>query len=166
MTLGTPAHKIRRFPALALRLSVPLRRTAGSLRSVAVDGIGHHVDMPTESRHLTVSIDRPATAVYAYARDPAHLPAWASGLAAGIRLEHGEWVADSPMGRVLVRFVPVNEYGVLDHDVVLPTGESVLNPLRVLVDGEGSEVVFTVRRRPGMTAEEGARATTAGGARL
>ena len=110
--------------------------------------------MSTESRHLAVSIDRPAAEVYRYARDPSHLPAWAAGLATGIRLDHGEWVADSPMGRVLVRFVPVNEYGVLDHDVVLPTGESVTNPLRVLPDGAGSEVVFTVRRRPGMTADE------------
>jgi hypothetical protein len=105
--------------------------------------------MPPQSRHLTVFIDRPAAEVYRYARDPAHLPSWAAGLAAGIRLERGEWVADSPMGRVLVRFVPVNEYGVLDHDVVLPTGEAVTNPLRVLSDGVGSEVVFTLRRRPG-----------------
>ena len=110
--------------------------------------------MSTESRHLTVSIDRPAAAVYAYTRDPAHLPVWAAGLAAGIRRERGEWVADSPMGRVLVRFVPVNEYGVLDHDVVLPDGTSVTNPFRVLADGPGSEVVFTVRRRPAMTDEE------------
>ena len=110
--------------------------------------------MPTESRHLTVSIQRPAGQVYAYARDPAHLPAWAAGLAAGIRRERGEWVADSPMGRVLVRFVPVNEYGVLDHDVVTPDGTTTTNPLRVLADGQGSEVVFTVRRRAGMTAEE------------
>ena len=110
--------------------------------------------MPTESRHLTVSVDRPAAAVYEYARDPAHLPAWAAGLAAGIRLDRGEWVADSPMGRVLVRFVPVNEYGVLDHDVVLPDGTTSTNPVRVLADGEGSEVVFTLRRRPGMTDDE------------
>jgi hypothetical protein len=110
--------------------------------------------MSTESRHLAVSITRPAAEVYRYARDPAHLPAWAAGLAAGIRREHGEWVADSPMGRVLVRFVPVNEYGVLDHDVVLPSGQSVTNPLRVLADGAGSEVVFTVRRQPGMTDED------------
>jgi hypothetical protein len=106
------------------------------------------------SRHLSVSIDRPAAAVYAYARDPAHLPVWAAGLAAGIHRERGEWVADSPMGRVLVRFVPVNEYGVLDHDVVLPDGTSVTNPLRVLADGDGAEVVFTARRRPAMTDQE------------
>src|SRR3954447_10636983 len=105
--------------------------------------------MSTESRHLTVAIDRPAAEVYAYARDPAHLPQWAAGLASGIRLERGEWVADSPMGRVLVRFVPVNEYGVLDHAPVLPDGPAVTNPLRVLPDGDGCEVVFTVRRQPG-----------------
>jgi hypothetical protein len=110
--------------------------------------------MPSESRHLTVSIDRSAAAVYAYARDPAHLPAWAAGLAAGIRLERGEWVADSPMGRVLVRFVPVNEYGVLDHDVVLPDGTTTTNPLRVLADGAGAEVVFTLRRRPATSDDE------------
>ena len=110
--------------------------------------------MSTESRHLTVSIERPADVVYRYARDPAHLPEWAAGLAAGIRSERGEWVAESPMGRVLVRFVPVNEYGVLDHDVVLPDGTTVTNPLRVLADGAGSEVVFTARRQPAMTDEE------------
>ncbi len=117
--------------------------------------------MSTETRHLTVAIDRPAAAVYAYVRDPAHLPAWAAGLAAGIRRERGEWVADSPMGRVLVRFVPVNEYGVLDHDVVLPDGTTTTNPFRVLADGAGSEVVFTVRRPPGMTDDEWAADTAA-----
>ncbi|WP_138758838.1 SRPBCC family protein [Modestobacter altitudinis] len=107
--------------------------------------------MPTESRHLTVSIQRPAGQVYAYVRDPAHLPEWAAGLAAGIRRERGEWVADSPMGRVLVRFVPVNEYGVLDHDVVAPDGSVTTNPVRVLADGGTSEVVFTLRRQPGVS---------------
>jgi hypothetical protein len=107
----------------------------------------------TETQHLSVSVDRPAAEVYRFARDPAHLPDWAAGLAAGIRLERGEWVADSPMGVVLVRFVPLNEYGVLDHDVVLPDGTVSTNPLRVLADGAGSEVVFTLRRRPGTSAE-------------
>jgi len=108
----------------------------------------------TDSRHLTVSIDRSAADVYRYVRDPAHLPQWAAGLAAGIRRERGEWVADSPMGPVLVRFVPVNEYGVLDHDVVLPDGSVTTNPLRVLADGDGSEVLFTLRRQPATTDEE------------
>jgi hypothetical protein len=120
-----------------------------------------HAGMSIETRHLTVAIDRPAAAVYAYVRDPARLPAWAAGLAAGIRRERGEWVADSPMGRVLVRFVPVNEYGVLDHDVVLPDGTTTTNPFRVLADGAGSEVVFTVRRQPGTSDEDWAADTAA-----
>ncbi len=47
----------------------------------------------------------------------------------------------------MVAFVPRNELGVLDHHVTLPSGETVYNPVRVIADGEGSEVVFTLRRQ-------------------
>ncbi|HEY8319423.1 MAG TPA: SRPBCC family protein [Amnibacterium sp.] len=106
--------------------------------------------MPVASLHLTVLIDRPADAVYRYASDPANLPAWAAGLASGIREERGRWFADSPMGDVEVAFVGTNELGVLDHQVVLPDGTAVLNPLRVLSYGDGAEVVFTLRREAGV----------------
>ncbi|GAB3819354.1 SRPBCC family protein [Micromonospora zhanjiangensis] len=111
-------------------------------------------DEMSRSRHVAVSIDRPAAEVYAYAADPANLPAWAAGLSSGIERVDGEWVTESPMGRVVVTFVEPNPYGVLDHDVTLPSGEVVYNPMRVVRDGDGCEVVFTVRRRPGMSAEE------------
>ncbi len=61
------------------------------------------------------------------------------------------------MGRVAFAFVPRNEYGVLDHDVTLPSGESVYNPMRVIADGTASEVVFTLRRQPDMTDDAFAR---------
>jgi hypothetical protein len=105
------------------------------------------------SRDIAVRISRPAAEVARYGRDPRNLPAWAAGLAAGIEEVDGRWFAASPMGRVEVRFTS-EEPGVLDHDVLLPTGEAVHNPLRVEDDGEGSRVVFTLRRRPGMTDEE------------
>lgn len=35
--------------------------------------------------------------------------------------------------------------------MTLPSGEEVLNPMRVLPHERGSEVVFTVRRRAGMS---------------
>lgn len=109
----------------------------------------------TSTVHVTVRIDRPADAVYAYASDPAHLPAWAAGLSASIEESgDGRWIADSPMGRVVVDFAPRNDFGVLDHHVTLPTGETVHNPVRVIADGTGCEVVFTLRHRPGMSAEE------------
>ncbi|WP_225800310.1 SRPBCC family protein [Streptomyces sp. NK15101] len=103
-----------------------------------------------ESRHLSVHVDRTVDEVYAYASDPANLPAWAHGLGQSIEKVGEEWIADSsPLGRVTVRFVPRNELGVLDHDVTLPSGETFHNPVRVIADGTGSEVVFTLRRQPG-----------------
>lgn len=104
--------------------------------------------------HLTVHIDRAADDVYDYASDPSHLPAWAAGLSGSIEETDGQWVADSPMGRVVVAFAPRNGFGVLDHDVTLPSGETVHNPVRVIADTAGCDVVFTLRRRPEMTDDD------------
>jgi hypothetical protein len=109
--------------------------------------------MPVDSLHLAVVIQRPPAEVAAFAGDPANLPAWAAGLASGIREQDGRWFADSPMGAVEVAFVPPNDLGVLDHDVVLPDGTRTSNPLRVLPYGEDAEVVFTLRRDEGVTDE-------------
>lgn len=58
------------------------------------------------------------------------------------------------MGRVTIVFAPRNEYGVLDHHVTLPSGETVYNPMRVIADGPASEVVFTLRRQPGQSDQD------------
>ena len=103
------------------------------------------------SRHLSTHIDRAAPDVYDYASEPANLPAWAPGLGSSAEQVDGQWIVESPMGRVVVAFAPRNAFGVLDHDVTLPSGETFYNPMRVTVDGTGSEVVFTLRRPPGMS---------------
>lgn len=106
------------------------------------------------SEHVSVVIHRPPAEVSAFAGDPTHLPAWAAGLASGeLRQEDGWLLADSPMGEVRVRFVAPNSLGMLDHEVVLPDGEVVHNPLRVVAHPDGAEVVFTVRQQ-GMTSAE------------
>ena len=110
--------------------------------------------MASESRHIGIAIDRPAGEVYAYAGNPANLPEWAAGLGGSVEHVDGQWVAESPMGRVAVGFAPDNQFGVLDHRVTLPSGLVVDNPMRVIADGAGCEVLFTVRRQPGMTDEE------------
>ncbi|MGO1560878.1 hypothetical protein CZ771_03030 [Actinomycetales bacterium JB111] len=99
------------------------------------------------SRHISRVIAAPAERVYAFAAEPDNLPAWAAGLASAEVTRRGEdLVVASPMGEVTVRFVPRNDLGVLDHVVTLPTGEAVLNPLRVVAHPDGCEVIFTVRR--------------------
>lgn len=111
--------------------------------------------MGSRSQHIGIGINRPVSEVYGFAADPLNLPRWAAGLA-GSRVERdGErWFTESPMGRVTFTFAPRNDFGVLDHDVTLPSGETVYNPLRVISDGDGCEVVFTLRQRPEMSDEE------------
>jgi len=113
--------------------------------------------MPSESKHLAESINRTAADVYDYAADPTHVPEWAPGLGTGIENVDGQWWVQTADGRIGVAFTPRNEYGILDHTVTLPSGQTVYNPMRVIADGDGSEVVFTLRRLPGMSDEEFAR---------
>lgn len=109
------------------------------------------------SRHVSVWIEASPDAVYGYAADPRNLTAWAAGLAqGGLRVTEKGWVADSPMGEVVIEFVAPNTFGVLDHVVRLPSGEAVYNPMRVLPADEVAqcEVVFTVRQRAGMSDDQ------------
>ncbi|KQQ52924.1 SRPBCC family protein [Plantibacter sp. Leaf314] len=99
------------------------------------------------SHHVSRVIAASPEAVYDYASDVDNLPRWAAGLAQAAVVREGDSLfVESPMGRVEVRFVERNRFGVLDHDVTLPTGTVVTNPVRVLSHPDGAEVVFTVRQ--------------------
>src|SRR5262249_26469312 len=113
--------------------------------------IGH---LTSESRHISERIDCPVDEVYEYAADPANLPEWAPGLGSAVEKVDGRWFVETPMGRVGFAFVERNAYGVLDHEVTLPSGEVFYNPMRVIPDGDGCEAVFTLRRQPSISNEE------------
>jgi hypothetical protein len=108
---------------------------------------------PAPAHFISVAITRSPAEVYEFASNPVNLPKWAAGLGSSIRRIGDDWVADSPMGRVKVKFVDKNAVGVLDHVVTLPSGDKVYNPLRVQPNGTGSEVVFTLYRLPGTTTD-------------
>jgi hypothetical protein len=121
------------------------------------------------SRHISERIDRSADEVYAYAVDPANVPEWAPGLGTAVENVDGRWYVQSPMGRIGLAFVERNALGVLDHEVTLPSGDVIYNPMRVIPDGDGCEVVFTLRRQPDVSDEafeEDAKAVAADLARL
>ena len=99
------------------------------------------------SHHVSQVIPAAPEVVYEYASNVDNLPEWAAGLAQGAVVRDGdELLVDSPMGRVAVRFVERNHFGVLDHDVTLPSGTVVRNAVRVIGHPDGAEVVFTVRQ--------------------
>ena len=110
--------------------------------------------MPAESKQISESIDRSAADVYRYASDPANLPAWAPGLGSSVENIDGHWFVETPAGRAGFVFVERNELGVLDHEVTLPSGDVIYNPMRVVPNGDGCDVVFTLRRLPDMSDED------------
>ena len=114
----------------------------------------HDGSMTLQSRHLSERISRPADEVYAYASDPANLPRWAPGLGDSVEQVDGQWFVDAPSGRVSLAFAPRNDFGILDHYVTLDSAEVIYIPMRVITDESGSEVLFTLRRRPGITEAE------------
>ena len=70
---------------------------------------------------------------------------------------NGKWFLETGDGSMKIEFVPPNELGVLDHTVTLPSGAEVFNPMRVILNGTGSVVIFTTFQRPGMSDDEFSR---------
>ncbi len=114
--------------------------------------------MPTrESRTLSTRIERPAAEVYAFASCPENLPRWAAGLGGAVTRDGADWRVETLQGALRLRFAGPNAYGVLDHAVTLPDGSVVEVPMRVVPNGDGAEVLFTLFRQPGMSDADFAR---------
>lgn len=103
------------------------------------------------SRTLSVRIERRWSEAYDFLAAPQNFPLWASGLCQAIEpLEGDLWLAQTPQGALRVRFSPRNAFGVLDHDV-LPEGSPAIHvPLRLIANGDGCELQFTLLRQPEM----------------
>ena len=104
-----------------------------------------------ESRTISVSIRREWRAAYDFAHRPENFARWASGAAQSLCREGADWVADGPDGRAILRFAERNDFGVLDHTVILASGAQIHVPVRVVANGSGCEVLFTLFRQPDMT---------------
>ena len=106
------------------------------------------------AKHLSVSIQRSAAEVYEFASDPKNLPQWAGGLSGSIKKIDEGWLAEAPMGTVKVKFAEINKFGVLDHEVTLVSGIKFYNPMRILPNNDGSEVIFTLYRQGDMSDQQ------------
>lgn len=104
-----------------------------------------------EARQIGIAIDCPLEHAYEFAHLPDNFPRWATGLSSSLHRRDGEWRAETPQGEALVRFSPPNAYGVLDHWVILPDRPPIHIPLRLIENGSGTQVVFTLYRQPGMS---------------
>lgn len=104
-----------------------------------------------KSQTLSVFIAAPTARVYEFAANPGNLPRWVPSFCKSVEYVGGEWVVQSPVGRVVFTFVQRNELGVLDHMVTLPSGQKLANPMRVIPNAAGSEIMFTLFQHEGMS---------------
>ena len=99
-----------------------------------------------QSRNLSVQIRRNPRDVYNFTSVPENFPRWASGLGKSLKRKNGEWIAETPQGPIKVRFTERNEFGILDHYVIPESGVEIYIPMRVIPNGSGSELIFTLFR--------------------
>lgn len=107
-----------------------------------------------KAKTLSVFIAVPPAVVYAFAADPVNLPAWVPSFCRSVSLRDGRWLVQSPAGPAEFAFVEANPYGVLDHTITFGSGMRLTNPMRVVPNGEGSELLFTLFQRPGMSDQQ------------
>jgi len=106
-----------------------------------------------KSRTMNTSINSNPQIVYDFVSNLENLPRWASSTFSSIKEVNGEWVVDTPQGRNKVMLAERNNFGILDHHVRLTSGVEVYVPMRVVKNGNGSEVMLTVFQTPEMTDE-------------
>lgn len=107
-----------------------------------------------DAKIIHIGIDRSVDAVYAFASRPENMPLWASGLASGLTQTQDGWIAEGALGDIRIHFAPDNSFGVIDHTVLLRSGQQVFNALRVVPNGSGTEVMFTLLRQDGVNDEQ------------
>lgn len=103
---------------------------------------------------VTLYINAPMAIVYAYAANPLNLPRWVPSFCKSVSQVNGKWLVQTADGPVEFAFVPHNTLGVLDHTVTFASGLALTNPMRVIANGAGSEILFTLFQHEGMTDEQ------------
>lgn len=106
------------------------------------------------SMTISVPIAREPAAVYAYVANLNNFPCWATTFCRSIRQERDGWLMETSLGTLAIRLAPENSLGVLDHYLTPAGGETLYVPVRVVANGAGSEVLFTLFRLPGVSDEE------------
>lgn len=103
------------------------------------------------SKTLSVSIACAPTKVYEFVRDPRNLPQWAPAFCKSVQPDGDNWTVVTPQGPIKLRFAGRNALGVLDHYVSPTPDVEIYVPMRVVPNADGSEVLFTLFRMPGVS---------------
>lgn len=105
-------------------------------------------------KNISISINKPADEVYQFASNPENFPMWIEFIKSVTKEDENIWFAETDLGDIKIEFVQKNKLGIIDHVVTLPDGSAINNPMRVITNGKGSELGFTLFWMPNRTEEE------------
>ncbi len=104
-----------------------------------------------KSKTLTVSVDRHPATLLEWLATPENLPLWHGVFCRSIQRAPSGWIASSRRGPIPIRFLRDDRSGLLDLVLRENAGEDLTLAMRVLPNGSGSEVVFTIIQSPGLS---------------
>ena len=102
---------------------------------------------------VRVAIQAAPQEVVSFLRDMNNWKTWAPWIRSVSRSSARDWLLETEAGPMKVHFVESHGPGILDHEVTLASGVTVLNSLRVSAIPSGSELVMVVVQQPGASTE-------------
>ena len=108
------------------------------------------------SKTFSISINRPVDEVYEFLLDPTNFLKWVFiGHGRMRHLKDRDWEVETTVGRRVLRFAERMPLGVLDHYALLSeNAEPHPIPMRVVANGEGTELIYTSFQRDGQSDEQ------------
>ena len=97
-----------------------------------------------KSNYFSIRIERGVDEVYRFITDTSKLGLWAQGLRSAAWKPSHTAVGESSAGPIEVCFTEQIDLGICDLSITTPDGQVIECPMRVVRDGTGSEVVFTL----------------------
>jgi hypothetical protein len=108
-----------------------------------------------KSRTLSIQIHRAVEEVYTYVSNPANLSGWT--MVEGGRRVPGAgplvWTFSGPRGDVAVHFTPLNPHFILDYKVHMEGRVAQAAYVRLVANGDGTELVHTSIQQKGVPDE-------------
>ena len=106
------------------------------------------------SKTVSVFIHADPQKVYDFISDVENLPKWATEFCRSVKKPYGEWIIETSRGPAGIRMTEKNSFGVLDHFVSPSPGVELYVPMRVVPNGPGSELIFTLFQQSGVSDKE------------
>jgi hypothetical protein len=100
-------------------------------------------------KHISISINRPATEVYKFISNPENFPKWVAFVTSISKRGGDVWIGKTDFGDTRIIFTPTNEFGIADYWVIFRNCVTVNNPMRVVQHNNSCEVIFTLFPMPG-----------------